>query len=232
MFSRIVTSIGFGLLIVASPTRAQVSLPASFVDEPMLTGLDQPNSFAFLPDGRVLFTELTSGKIRMMVNGQLALSDPCAVVDSLTIDAANERGLQGIAVDPRWPTFPYVYVVYTHIGSRIVLARYTASGDLGDPLGTHLWLGSKRTLIHDIVDTQAHNGLGVRFALDGTLLLSTGDDGSRCDAQVPGSLRGALLRMDVTRVPPAPGGPPPRALLIPSGNPSVGPDSNACLEYA
>jgi glucose/arabinose dehydrogenase len=200
------------------------------VDDVLLGGLDQPNSLAFLPDGRALFVERVSGKVRMLVGGQLALSDPCVVVDSLTTDL--ERGLQGIAVDPRWPAFPYVYVAHTIAGSRMVLVRYTASGDLSDPAGTHLWLDSRRVIVHDMVDAfPRHNGLGLRFMLDGTLLLSTGDDFTSCYAQIAGSLRGTLLRMDVTRVPAGPGGPPPRAILIPPGNPTVGPDSNACLEY-
>src|SRR5688572_33459270 len=89
-----------------------ISLPPNFVDDVLVSGLNQPNAMAFLPDGRLLFTELESGKIRMVVSDKLAMIDPVVVVDSVSTDGM-ERGLQGIAVDPRWPTYPYVYVCHT-----------------------------------------------------------------------------------------------------------------------
>jgi len=102
-----------------------------------------------------------------------------------------------------------------------------------NPSGGNLVLGSKRTLIHNFYDNaDNHNGLGLRFATDGMLLMSVGDDADGCQAQSIGSLRGKLLRIDVTRVPAGGGGPVPRAMLIPaSGNPFAGPDSNASLVY-
>ncbi|TMQ71005.1 MAG: hypothetical protein E6K80_06825 [Candidatus Eisenbacteria bacterium] len=219
--------------LTARPGVAQVLLPPNFVDDTILGGLDQPNAMAFLPDGRLFVTELKTGRIRLVVNGHVGSTDPAITVDSLTNDNI-ERGLQGIAIDPRWPTYPYVYTCYTHVGSRMVLVRYTATGDVSNPSGGNIVLGSKRTLIHDFVDNaDNHNGLGLRFGTDGTLLMTTGDDADGCTAQVLGSLGGKLLRMDVTRIPAGGGGPVPRALLIPtSGNPFVGPDSNACLVYA
>lgn len=215
------------------PLTAQITLPPSFVDDTIVTGLDQPNAMAFLPDGRLLITELETGKIRMIVNGHVAATDPAGLADSVTTDNV-ERGLQGIAVDPRWPSFPFVYACYTHVGNRMSLVRFTATGDLSNPNGENLVLGSKRILIHNLFDAAGnHNGLGLRFGTDGMLLMTTGDDGDGCTAQVLGSLRGKLLRLDVTRIPAGGGGPVPRAMLIPSsGNPFVGADSNACLVYA
>lgn len=212
---------------------AAIVLPTGFVDETFVTGLDQPNGMAFLPDGRLLVTELFTGKIRLIVNGHVASTDPTVTVDSVSTSNP-ERGVQGIAIDPRWPTFPYVYVGYTHLGSRMSLVRYTATGDLTNPNAENLVLGSKRTLIHNFFDNAGnHNGLGLRFATDGKLLMTVGDDDARCQAHVTGSLRGKLLRIDVTRIPAGGGGPVPRAMLIPtSGNPFVGPDSNASLVYA
>lgn len=218
-------------MTLATPAISQLSLPPDFFEDTIVTGLDRPNSMAFLPDGRLLFTELNSGKIRMVVNGHIAAIDPVATVDSLT--TGGERGLQGIAVDPRWPAYPYVYACYTHVGPRSVLVRYTAIGDVNNASG-NLLLREKRTLIHDLPDEiEFHNGLGLRFGGDGMLLMTTGDDGSMCAAQIPGALQGKLLRMDVSRVPAGGGGPVPRALLIPStGNPFAGPDSNASLVLA
>lgn len=222
-----------GLSVFAYPAGAQIALPADFADETIVTGLSRPNAMAFLPDGRLLFTELVTGNIRMVVNGHIAATDPVATVDSLFTGGAGERGLQGIAIDPRWPQSPYVYVCYTHGGFRTVLARYTAAGDLSNPTGENLTLVSKRTLIHNFPDVgDLHNGLGLRFGTDGKLLMTTGDDGTACASQVTGSLLGKLFRLEVTRVPAGAGGPVPRDMLTPSDNPYVGPDSNAALVYA
>src|SRR5262245_6567964 len=80
---------------------ATVVVPTNFVDEIIVQGLDQPNGMCFLPDGRLLLTEQKTGRIRMVVNGHIATTDPCVRVDSVGTEEI-ERGLQGIAVDPRW----------------------------------------------------------------------------------------------------------------------------------
>src|SRR5437867_12468415 len=159
---------------------AQIQLPPSFSDDTIVTGLDDPNAMAFLPDGRLLITEQNTGEIRMVVNGHIALTDPAGLADSVSTDDV-ERGLQGIAVDPRWPQMPYVYVGYTYLGGRMSVVRYTASGDVTNPLGENLVLGSKRILIHNLFDAAGnHNGLGLRFGTDGMLLMTAGDDADGC----------------------------------------------------
>jgi glucose/arabinose dehydrogenase len=215
-----------------APTAAAASLPPQFTDETLVGGLDQPISMAFLPDGRVLFTERATGKIRMIVNGHIAATDPMATVPDVTSEYL-ERGLQGIAVDPRWPQSPYVYVCFTHTGDVSQLVRYTAAGDLVGSSGEHLTLGSPYTLLANLPDINAyHNGLGLRFAKDGALLLTTGDDGRMCEAQDISLPVGKLLRIDVTRLPAGSGGPPSFSLLVPPGNPFSGPDTTAQLVYA
>jgi len=146
--------LAFCTALAARGALAQITLPSDFADQTIVSGLTRPNGLAILPDGRVLFTELTTGKIRMVVNGHIAATDPIATVDSLNASGSGERGLQGIAVDPRWPQFPYVYVGYTHLGDRSVLVRFTATGDVSVPNGENMTLGSKRILIHNFVDNQ------------------------------------------------------------------------------
>jgi glucose/arabinose dehydrogenase len=221
------------LAILLQPAAlAQPVLPPDFVDETLVTALDQPIGMAFLPDGRLLFTERTTAKVRLVVNGQIAATDPALTVSDVNA-AGGERGLQGIAVDPRWPEFPYLYVCYTRAGEVLALVRYTGSGDLSSPTGENLTFGSPLILIDDFLDSHsAHNGLGLRFGTDGHLLMTTGDDTDHCSAQDPSSLRGALLRLDVSALPEGPGGPVPRGLLVPADNPLSGPDSNAMLVYA
>jgi glucose/arabinose dehydrogenase len=221
----------FACPLSASTAPASV-LPPDFVDETLVQGLNDAISMAFLPDGRLLFTERVTGRVRMIVNNHVASTDPAVTVPD--VDSSNdERGLQGIAVDPRWPAFPFVYVCFTKTGSVIQLVRYTASGTLSGANAEDLTLGSPYVVMGNLPDIVAtHNGLGLRFGTDGRLLFSLGDDRAPCSAQVPGILVGKLLRLDVTRLPSGGGGPPPYALLIPNDNPFVGADSLASLVYA
>lgn len=219
------------LLSLPSTSQAVVVVPTDFVEEGIVTGLDEPNSLAFLPDGRLLLTERTTGKVRMVVAGHLAATDPALTVPDVRSDDA-ERGCQGIAVDPRWPQHPYIYVGLTRTDG-LALMRFTGSGDLSDPLGENLTFGSPYALLQQVRDLcPCHNGLGLRFGTDGHLLFTIGDDGAACQAQDTTSLVGKLLRLDVSRLPAGAGGPPPVALLIPPGNPFAGIDSVAALVYA
>ncbi len=202
---------------------AAVQVPANFVNDVMVGGLDEPNSLAFLPDGRVLLTEQRTGKVRMVVNGAIAATDPVLTVPDLNV-VGYERGLQGIAVDPAWPSRPFVYLFYTRNGGFSRLVRYTASGDLSNPAGGNLTLGTPLLLMDDIPDANPnHNSGCLRFGPDGMLYVSLGeDDVFPCDAANRTTLRGQILRLAVSGL--AAGGGPQvaRALLDPGDNPWAG----------
>src|SRR5262249_42632271 len=104
-----------------------VSVQTNCVEEILVQGRDHPHGLCFLPDGRRLYTEQYTGRIRMIVSGHIAAT-VCGTVDNVDTVYV-ELGLQGITVDPRWPNFPYVYVCYNQLGPREVIARFTASGD-------------------------------------------------------------------------------------------------------
>src|SRR5262249_35094342 len=145
--------------------------------------LAQPTSLAFLPDGRVLFTEQRSGQVRLVVNGHIAATDPVVTVPNL-VNSGNEQGLLAIAIDPAWPAKPYVYLYHDRTGNRLRLVRYEASGDLGNPSGENLTLANPYLLIDDIPDNASnHNGGSLRFGPDGMLYLSIGEDADACSAQ-------------------------------------------------
>jgi glucose/arabinose dehydrogenase len=223
------------LLLAMIPAEAfaagPVVVPSQFVEEILVTNLSQPNGMAFAPDGRLFVTEQLTGRIRMIVSGHLAATDPAGTVPS--VNPGGERGLQGIAVDPRWPASPYVYVCYNRVGPREVVLRMTATGDLTNPLGENIVFGSPLEIIGDIRDQfDNHNGGCVRFGPDGMLYVSLGEDSDRCSSQQPDSLRGKLLRLDVSQLPPGGGGPVARALITPADNPIPGPTANARLVFA
>jgi hypothetical protein len=210
-----------------------VVVPTGFVDDVLLTGLDEPTSLAFLPDGRTLFTEQRTGKVRMLVNGHIASTDPIFVVPDL-VAADEERGLLGIAVDPAWPARPFVYLYYTRQGGAIRIVRYLANEDVDVPNGENITFSSQRLLIDDIPDVNPiHNAGCLRFGPDGCLYASLGDDNFPCLAADSSSLHGAILRLDVAGLPIFGGRQVRRAAITPFNNPFVtSPDSNARLVYA
>jgi glucose/arabinose dehydrogenase len=86
------------------------TLPAGFVDTPVVSGLSAPTTMEFAPDGRIFVAE-QGGSLRVIENGQL-LSTPFLTVDT---DSSGERGLLGIAFDPNFADNHFVYVYYTHL---------------------------------------------------------------------------------------------------------------------
>src|SRR5262245_21572457 len=213
------------------PASAAVALPTGFVDEQLAIGLAEANSFAFLPDGRLLITEQRTGNIRLMLANNTLVSSPVYTVEGVN-SSGNERGLQGIAVDPRWPSPAYVYVQFNRTGTQEWIARVRATGDLSNPTSGNLSFTEPLILIHNIRDAASnHNAGTLRFGIDGMLYSTVGEDAVPCASQRVDSLLGKLLRMDVTRLPAGGGGPVARDLLIPPGNPFSGSD-NAGLVYA
>jgi glucose/arabinose dehydrogenase len=95
----------------AAPASADDSLPAGFQETTAISGLTEPTNLAFAPDGRVFVAE-KSGIIKEF--DDLDDTSPTTVAD-LRTDVYNfwDRGLLGMALDPQFPTRPYLYVLYT-----------------------------------------------------------------------------------------------------------------------
>jgi len=218
------------VLFTSSSALAVIAVPSNFVSEPIVTGLNQPNSLAFIPDGRIIYTEQVTGNVRLVANGHVA---PNVMLTVPSLNASgNERGLQGVAVDPGWPSRPYVYLAYDRIGNYIRVVRYTATGDVNNPIGENLPLTDPAILIDNIPDNaNNHNAGCLRFSPDGSLFVSVGEDADKCGAQDLTQLKGKLLRLWVTDLPPGPRT-AFRAQIIPEDNPIASPDSNTSLVWA
>jgi len=218
-----------------NPIPVAVQLPPRFLAQAFATDLNYPVGMAFLPDGRLLYVEKQTARIRMIANGGPSLVDPVGVVDSVAGSGA-EDGLLGVAVDPGWPLHPHIYVCYTALGGTIRLSRLTAEGDLSEPASSDLAFPSvsRRDILRDLPNqSPIHNGGAVRFGPDGMLYLSLGDDMANCEEQNPAQLVGAVLRLDVSGVADGPGEPPDRGDLVPPDNPyAIHPDTNRRLVWA
>lgn len=213
-------------LSAASPAQ---DLPDGFTHDVVASGLTIPVALALLPDGRMLVACEDNGEIHVIAaDGTVG---PVGAVPSVAF--LSHRGLTGLAVDPQWPAWPYVYVFYHDIVTmKIRIGRYTVAGDLTDPSSTNLTIANPYLLLTDIPDDHPwHNGGTLRFAGDGYLYASLGDDHVPCDSQDPTHLSGCILRLDIAPVRGATGtGPPAPSVLAAPGNPWSG--NNAELMWA
>jgi glucose/arabinose dehydrogenase/PKD repeat protein len=112
---------GFGLalalafvatLALAPAAHAGGVVPTGFQDRTAISGLTEPTTLAFAPDGKVFVGE-KSGVIKVFDG--LGDTTPTTVAD-LSTEVYNywDRGLLGMALDPGFNTGrPYLYVLYT-----------------------------------------------------------------------------------------------------------------------
>jgi len=188
--------LGFALLPVASVlyprTVDSADAPvyeAGFEEAPPITGLNRPVAFAWAPapDNR-LFVAEKAGVLRVVKNG-VALPTPAIV---LPVNNKSERGLLGVAVDPKFPARPFVYLYYSGEARRVVnrISRFTITGDVAV---------DEKILVDGIPSQRGeHNAGHVQFGPDGMLYASTGDAGSAKfgHSQNLDSLGGKILRID------------------------------------
>lgn len=176
-------------------------LPPGTVKETFVSGVDYPAAMAFAPDGRLFFTEVQTGQIRIVKNGVL-LPAPF-----YTFDVAHqpETGLLGLALDPDFKKNHFVYAFYTQKATNgqagpNQLVRLTDVNDRG----THL-----TSILRNLPSGPIHDAGRLRFGPDGKLYVSVGETDHMGYAQDLGSLAGKILRIN-------PDG------TIPSDNPYVG----------
>jgi glucose/arabinose dehydrogenase len=164
-------------------------LPAGFQQSDVVCGLTDPTTVRFSPDGRVFVAE-KSGVIKVF--DSLGDTSPKVFADlSAEIHNFWDRGLLGLALDPGFPTKPYVYVLYTYdaaiggtppawpntgcptpttsgclVSGR--LSRLQASGD-------HM-TGSEQVLINAWCQQFPSHSVGdLAFGADGALYVSGGE---------------------------------------------------------
>lgn len=78
----------------------------------IISGLNQPTTFDWTPDGQYLFIAQKNGVVRVVNNGVLR-STP--LVDlSFQVNDERDRGLLGLAIHPNFPNLPYLYLSYTY----------------------------------------------------------------------------------------------------------------------
>ena len=162
-------------------------LEDGFAIDPVLTGLSVPVKMALAPDGRLFFSELSTGNIRVVAADGTLRPTPFATV---AVQAGAERGLLGIALDPSFASNGSVFAYATVPADeakpvRGQILRFTANGDLG---------GAPTVVVDDLPSGLVQNGGDLQFGPDGMLYLTVGDTGDSTLAQADGALAGRILR--------------------------------------
>jgi len=131
-------------------------------------GLDHPWGLAFLPDGRLLITE-RPGRLRILSTDG-TLSAPVAGLPA--VDARDQGGLLGVAVDPAFARNGLVYWAYAEAdpagGNRTAVARGKLTG---------AGLENVQVIFRQTpsLDSTKHYGGRLVFARDGTLFVTLGE---------------------------------------------------------
>src|SRR3989454_271072 len=179
-----------GAIVILAPSQP---VAAAGQIEVYKAGLNFPIALAFSSDGRIFFAEKTTGSIRIiyLANGTL-LSTPFITLPST--DGAGERGLLGLALDPGFPSTPYVYAYQTYNDvtkattyNRIV--RILASGNVGVSYTVILRLPPLSSATN-------HNGGVIGFGPDHKLYAVVGENANPSLSQDPMSPMGKVLRME------------------------------------
>jgi glucose/arabinose dehydrogenase/RNase P/RNase MRP subunit p29 len=189
-----------------TPADAQAAtLPSGFSEAVVFSGLVNPTVVRFASDGRVFVAE-KSGLIKVFDN--LSDTTPTVFADLRTnVHNFWDRGLLGMALDPNFPTQPYVYALYTYdhmLGSAAAPPRWGTIGATSDGCPTppgpttdgcvvsgrlsrlqasgNVMTGPEQVLVEDWCQQMPSHSMGtIEFGSDGALYASGGDGASFFD---------------------------------------------------
>jgi putative heme-binding domain-containing protein len=170
-----------------------VALPPGFARECVAKGITGATAMETAPDGRVFICEQT-GALRV-VKDNVLLPEPFVTIE---VDSTWERGLIGVALDPRFARNGYVYVcsVFPTPHPHHRISRFTAVGDVAATGSeTILFEGDDQTRLGGSVPA-GHQGGAIHFGADGKLYVALGDQTAGAPAQRLDTLQGKLLRLN------------------------------------
>jgi glucose/arabinose dehydrogenase/RNase P/RNase MRP subunit p29 len=184
----------------APPAADAAVIPSGFDESTVISGLTNPTVVRFASDGRVFVAE-KSGLVKEF--DSLTDTTPTVVAD-LNTSVYNfwDRGLLGMALDPNFPTNPYLYVLYTYdhvLGSTASAPKWGTAGVYSDPCpsppgattdgcvvsarlsriqvsAASTQVGSEQPLVEDWCQQFPSHSIGtVEFGPDGALYAGAGD---------------------------------------------------------
>ena len=184
-------------LIALSQDKQQLihSEKHSFRIVPLVAGLENPWSIAFLPDGRMLVTE-RAGRLRLV--SQDFKLDPKPIEGLPDVIASGQGGLFDVVLHPQHAQNGWIYWAYNAPGT----------GGWGTALARGKLQGQRMTevqvLFSMLPKTRSEHHFGGRIVFDnaGMVYLTLGDRGDKDRAQKLNDHAGSVIRLhDDGRVP-------------------------------
>lgn len=186
-----------GVALAAIPATATAAPPIAA--RRVAGNLEAPVAFTFGPGGVLWYVEKDTGQIRTI---DLDSGRDSLFHDVPRVNGAGERGMLGIALHPRYPRRPFVYVYVTR-SIRGRLRNQILRIDDG---------GRRRVVFSSPASSSAyHNGGRILFGPDGMLYAIVGDGHAPRTSQDRSDDRGKILRMTPNGRVPATN---PRASLV------------------
>lgn len=162
--------------------------------QPVVTGLTQPTTMAFLGPNDLLVLQKAAGLVRRvsLVGGFWVLQS--SPVLDLAVNNVGGRGLMGIALHPNFPTNPGVYLYWTESSTGVDTNVAANTPLLGNRVDRFVWNGTTGTLAFDrnIIQLRALDeirpspglyGGVIAFGPDGKLYIHIGDVNRRGQLQ-------------------------------------------------
>lgn len=175
-------TLAVALAITASPALADIEA------KEVVGGLEQPVGFTFGPGKQIWYVEKATGQIRVV---DLDTDNDRLFATVSGVNSDGERGMLGIALHPRYPDKPFVYVYVTRTANgslRNQILRYE------DRNGS----GVRRRVIFTSPASSSpyHNGGRILFGPDGMLYAIVGEGHNPAHAQdLSENDRGKILRL-------------------------------------
>jgi aldose sugar dehydrogenase len=160
----------------------------------ILTGLDNPWGMVFLPGNRMLITE-REGNIRIVQNGNLTNE---LIQGVPQVYAKGQGGLLDIQLHPDYATNGWIYFCFAKPGKNggsTTLSRAKLQGNSFVEL-------QELFVVSPFISSGVHFGSRIAFDGKGFVFLSTGERGTKENAQNLGTHNGKVIRLhDDGRVP-------------------------------
>jgi glucose/arabinose dehydrogenase len=152
-------------------------------------GLDQPVAFTFGPGRKVWYVEKSTGQVRVH---DLDTDADRLFVTVPGVNGEGERGMLGIALHPRYPRKPLVYLYATRSAGgqlRNQILRYRDED--GSGTSRHVLFSSAAS------GSPYHNGGRIQFGPDGMLYAIVGDAHDSSNSQdLSNEDRGKIIRIE------------------------------------
>lgn len=169
--------------VVAKPIDGEVVVSAEqkFRFQTVADNLATPWSITFLPDGRMLVTELP-GRLRIVEQGRLLTN---AVTGTPLVRVQGQGGLMDVAVHPGYATNGWIYLAYSDAATnnnKSVGMTAVVRGRIKD----NQWTEEQtifRALPETYLPTAVHYGCRLVFDDKGYLFFSIGERGNKEHAQ-------------------------------------------------